>query len=122
MLGYLPAEQVDADETFARSLITTTVRELGGIDLLANIAGGRQQFVENLLDLTSESFEKTFRINVNSLFWVIQEALPHVPYSPSPILVDYASTKATINTMSKSLAQQLAPHGIRVNVVAPGPI
>src|SRR3712207_925826 len=37
-------------------------------------------------------------------------------------LVDYASTKAAINTFSKALAQQLAPKGIRVNVVAPGPV
>lgn len=156
VLSYLPEEQVDADEvaalvreagrkavlapgdiadeSFARSLIATTVEDLGGIDLMANIAG-RQQFVEDLADLTSESFEKTFRTNVNSLFWLIQEALPHLPpgasiintssiqaYSPSPMLVDYASTKSAINTMSKSLAQQLAPKGIRVNVVAPGPI
>jgi hypothetical protein len=156
VLSYLPEEQVDADEvaslvrdagqtavlapgdiadeTFARSLVATTVRELGGIDLIANIAG-RQQFVTDLADLTSASFEKTFRTNVNALFWIIQEALPHLSpgssivntssiqaYSPSPILVDYATTKAAINTMSKALAQQLAPKGIRVNVVAPGPI
>jgi NAD(P)-dependent dehydrogenase (short-subunit alcohol dehydrogenase family) len=43
-------------------------------------------------------------------------------YKPSPILLDYATTKGAINTFSKSLAQQLAPKGIRVNVVAPGPI
>ncbi len=156
VLSYLPEEQADADEvaalvrdagrtavlapgdisdeTFARSLVATTVRELGGIDLIANIAG-RQQFVTDLADLTSESFEKTFRTNVNALFWIIQEAMPHLSpgssivntssiqaYSPSPILVDYATTKAAINTMSKALAQQLAPKGIRVNVVAPGPI
>jgi NAD(P)-dependent dehydrogenase (short-subunit alcohol dehydrogenase family) len=36
--------------------------------------------------------------------------------------VDYATTKAAINTISKALAQQLAPKGIRVNIVAPGPI
>ena len=43
-------------------------------------------------------------------------------YEPSPGLVDYATTKAAINTFSKALAQQLAPKGIRVNVVAPGPV
>ncbi len=156
VLGYLPEEQSDAedvavlirdagrravlvpgdiaDEKFARHLVTTAVHELGGLDLIANVAG-RQQFVEKLADLSSESFDKTFRTNVYSLFWIIQEALPHLPpgssiintssiqaYQPSPILVDYATTKAAINTMSKALAQQLAPKGIRVNVVAPGPI
>jgi len=43
-------------------------------------------------------------------------------YQPSPTLVDYAMTKAAINNFTKGLAQQLAPKGIRVNAVAPGPI
>ncbi|VTR75673.1 SDR family oxidoreductase [Cellulomonas hominis] len=156
VLSYLPEEQEDADhvaevvraagrtivlapgdiadESYARSLVRTAVDELGGLDVVANIAG-RQQYVEDLADLTSESFDLTFRTNVHAMFWIIQEALPHLPkgasiintssiqaYNPSPILVDYATTKAAINTMSKALAQQLAPKGIRVNVVAPGPI
>lgn len=123
-----------ADEAHARSLVHTAVDRLGGLDLIANVAG-RQQFVEDLADLSSESFDQTFRTNVHALFWIVQEALPHLPrgasiintssiqaYNPSPILVDYATTKAAINTISKALAQQLAPKGIRVNVVAPGPI
>lgn len=156
VLNYLPEEESDADdvaaivreagrtcvlvpgdiadETFARSLVHRAVHELGGLDILANIAG-RQQFVEDLADLTSESFDQTFKTNVHALFWIVQEALPLLPpgasiintssiqaYQPSPNLVDYATTKAAINTISKALAQQLAPKGIRVNVVAPGPI
>ncbi len=156
VLSYLPEEQEDAehvaavareagrtvvlapgdvaDEAYSRSLVRTALDELGGLDVLAVVAG-RQQHVEDLADLTSESFDQTFRTNVHALFWLVQEALPHLPrgasiittssiqaYEPSPILVDYATTKAAINTMSKALAQQLAPKGIRVNVVAPGPI
>ena len=156
VLNYLPEEQVDAeevaklvteagrkavlapgdlvDEQFARSLVATTVRELGGIDLVANVAG-KQQHVEEIADLTSQQFEETMRTNLNSLFWVVQEAVPHLPpgstiintssvqgYQPSPNLVDYATTKSGIIAMSQALAQQLAPKGIRVNVVAPGPV
>ncbi|WP_432511411.1 SDR family oxidoreductase [Kineococcus sp. SYSU DK001] len=122
------------DERFARSLVTTTVRELGGIDLIANVAG-KQQHVEDIADLTSAQFDETLRTNVHSLFWIVQEAVPHLPpgstivntssvqgYQPSPNLVDYATTKSAITTMSQALAQQLAPKGIRVNVVAPGPV
>jgi len=43
-------------------------------------------------------------------------------YQPSPTLLDYATTKAAVNTFSKALAQQVASKGVRVNVVAPGPV
>lgn len=42
-------------------------------------------------------------------------------YNPSPNLVDYAATKDAINNFTQGLTQQLAPRGIRVNAVAPGP-
>lgn len=155
VLSYLPEEQRDAeevaelvraagrtavlapgdiaDEDFARGLVRTAVAELGGLDLLANVAG-KQQNQDELADLTSAQFDETFKTNVYALFWICQEALPHLPagssiintssiqaYTPSPSLVDYATTKMAINTFSKALAQQVAPRGIRVNVVAPGP-
>jgi len=155
VLNYLPSEQSDAEEVArlieaagrkavlapadisveeeARGLVRKAVEELGGLDVIANVAG-EQHYVDELADITSEQFDQTFKTNVYALFWILQEALPHLPagativntssiqaYQPSPGLVDYASTKATINTMSKALAQQLAPKGIRVNVVAPGP-
>ena len=155
VMSYLPSEQQDAeevaelvkaagrtavlapgdigDEQTARALVRTAVDELGGLDIIANIAG-KQVYVDDLADLTTEQMEQTFRTNVFAMVWIIQEALPHLPagasiintssiqaYQPSPGLVDYASTKAAINTVSKALAQQLAPKGIRVNVVAPGP-
>jgi len=156
VLNYLPEEQSDAeqvaqlirdagrtavlapgdiaDESFARGLVRTALEELGGLDLIANVAG-RQQSIEDFTDISSKSFDETFKTNVYALFWIIQEAMPHLPpgssiintssiqaYNPSPSLVDYATTKAAINTLSKALAQQLAPKGIRVNVVAPGPV
>ena len=155
VLAYLPEEQSDAEavaqlvrdagrtavlapvdlsvESEARQLVRTAVEGLGGLDAIVLVAG-KQTWVDDLADLTSEQFDATFKTNVYSVFWVVQEALPHLPagstiittssiqaYSPAPGLVDYATTKAAINTISKALAQQLAPKGIRVNVVAPGP-
>lgn len=69
------------------------------------------------------------------MFWLCKAALQHLPaggsiinmssiqaYKPSPNLLDYATTKSAINTFSKALAQQVASRGVRVDVVAPGPV
>jgi NAD(P)-dependent dehydrogenase (short-subunit alcohol dehydrogenase family) len=116
-----------------KALVETAVHELGGIDVLVSVAG-HQQAVQAIADLTTEQFDETFRTNVYGLFWLCKAALPHLDpgasiittssvqaYNPSPQLLDYAATKAAINTFSKALAQQVAERGIRVNVVAPGP-
>lgn len=156
VLSYLPEEEADAkevvkqiedagqkaiaipgdlkDEQFCKELIEKAANELGGIDILANVAG-KQQYVEDIEDLTTEQFDATFKTNVYSLFWLCKAAIKHMKpgssiintssiqaYNPSPILLDYATTKAAINTFSKALAQQVASKGIRVNVVAPGPV
>ena len=156
VLSYLPDEEEDArevvalieqagrkavavpgdlvDESYCERLIQSAVDELGGIDILANVAG-KQQNQGSIQDITTEQFDETYRTNVYALFWTCKAALKHMgpgssiintssvqAYSPSPILVDYASTKAAINTFSKALAQQVAEQGVRVNVVAPGPV
>ncbi|GAB6931056.1 SDR family oxidoreductase [Paenibacillus sp. JCM 10914] len=156
VLSYLPEEEVDAqevvklikeagrtaiaipgdlkDEAYCEKLITAAVEQLGGIDILANVAG-KQQYVEDIANLTTEQFDATFRTNVYSMFWLNKAAVKHMKpggsiintssiqaYKPSPILLDYATTKAAINTFSKALAQQVGSKGIRVNVVAPGPV
>lgn len=155
-INYLPEEKTDAEDTLAaieqagqkavgiptdisneensKRMVETAVSELGGIDILVNNAG-KQVFVENLEDLTSEQFEKTFATNVFAMFWITKAAVPHMPegasiinttsiqsYQPSPGLLDYASTKGAITAFTKSLAKMLASKGIRVNAVAPGPI
>jgi len=128
----IPGDITDHD--FAVGAVAKAVEGLGGLDILVNNAG-KQQSVEDFLDISDEQFDETFKTNVYAMFWMTKAAVPHLApgsaiistssiqaYSPSPMLVDYASTKATINTFSKALSQQLAPKGIRVNVVAPGPI
>ena len=122
------------DPEYCRALVAQAVEELGGLDILVN-NGGKQLFNEDLTTLDDAQFDDTFKTNVYAMFWITKAALPHLPagsaiinttsiqaYSPSAILVDYASTKATINAFTKALGQQLAPKGIRVNAVAPGPI
>ena len=123
-----------SDRAYCRNLVTQAVQGLGGLDILVN-NGAEQTYVESLVDLTDEQFDLTMKTNVYAMFWITKAALPHLKpgstiintssqeaYSPSPGLVDYATTQAAINAFSKALAQQLAPKGIRVNVVAPGPV
>ncbi|MBF4562992.1 SDR family oxidoreductase [Microbacterium sp. VKM Ac-2870] len=122
------------DSEYCRELVQKTVDGLGGLDIVVN-NGGKQVFNEDLETLSDDQFDATFKTNVYAMFWITKAALPHlVPgstiinttsiqaYKPSDVLVDYASTKATINAFTKALAQQVAPKGIRVNAVAPGPI
>jgi NAD(P)-dependent dehydrogenase (short-subunit alcohol dehydrogenase family) len=155
-LSYLPSEGADAsevvsliekegrkaiplpgnisDEAFCVNLINDAAMQLGGLDILVNVAG-KQTAVEDIADLSTEQFEATFRTNVFALFWLCKAALPHMPaggtiinttsiqsYQPSPMLLDYASTKAAITAFTHSLAKQVVGKGIRVNAVAPGPI
>jgi NAD(P)-dependent dehydrogenase (short-subunit alcohol dehydrogenase family) len=121
-------------EQNCQSLIDTALSAMGGIDILVNNAG-KQIAVKNLSDITTEQLDQTFKTNVYAMFWLTKYALPHLPkgasiinttsiqaYQPSPTLLDYAMTKAAIANFTHGLAKQLAPKGIRVNGVAPGPV
>ena len=155
VLSYLPEEEADArevvdlvekagqraiampgsliEESACVSLVQEAHKALGGLDILALVAG-HQQACESIEELTTAQFDETFKTNVYSMFWLCKAAVPLLPpgstiintssiqaYQPSPTLLDYAPTKAAIVAFTKALAKQLAEKGIRVNAVAPGP-
>lgn len=114
-------------------LVENAVKALGGLDALVNNAG-KQISVDNFEDITDEQWIETYDVNIHAIFRITQAALKHMPagstivnstsvqaYDPSETIIDYASTKAAINNFTKGLGQVLAPKGIRVNAVAPGP-
>jgi NAD(P)-dependent dehydrogenase (short-subunit alcohol dehydrogenase family) len=156
VINYLPSEESDAkevvalleaeghkifampgdlsNEKFARKLVKDAAKKLGGLDILACVAG-KQHAVDKIADVTTKQMEETYRVNVFALFWMCQEALAIMPKGgsiittasiqathPSPSLLDYAPTKAAILAFTRALARQVAPDGIRVNCVAPGPV
>ncbi len=120
-------------ERACEKLVADTVAGLGGIDILVNNAG-HQKACAKLTDLSSEQFDTTMKVNIYAPFWITRAALPHLKrgasiiitasvqaFDPSQDLFDYAQTKAANVAFARSLAKQLAPKGIRVNSVAPGP-
>jgi NAD(P)-dependent dehydrogenase (short-subunit alcohol dehydrogenase family) len=128
----LPGDLRDHD--YCKNIVSQTVEELGGLNVLVNNAA--EQFPStDVAELPYSQFEDTFQVNFFSFVRVTQAALPHLKEGDSIIntssinayrgnqqLVDYSSTKGAITAYTRSIAQQLAEKKIRANTVAPGPI
>lgn len=121
-------------EAFCKSVVERTLADLGRVDILINNAG-EQHPDKNLEDITEEQLRRTFQTNIFSMFFLTKAALPHLErgaaivnctsitmYQGASELLDYSSTKGAITAFTRSLSQNLAKRGIRVNAVAPGPI
>lgn len=123
-----------SNEALCRDIVGEAMHALGGIDVLINNAAF-QKVYEDIGQIPTEEFEYHFRTNVFAMFQLCKAALPKMQagasiinvasvqaYDPSPSLLAYAATKGAIVTFSKSLAKSAIQKGIRVNVVAPGPV
>jgi NAD(P)-dependent dehydrogenase (short-subunit alcohol dehydrogenase family) len=121
-------------EEACNAAVDRTVSELGGLDILVNNVA-YQHPVEAPEDITTQQWERTFRTNIFSYFWVTRAALAHLPRGGAIIntgsinglrgnkaLIDYAATKGAVHAFTYSMAQALVARQIRVNCVAPGPV
>jgi NAD(P)-dependent dehydrogenase (short-subunit alcohol dehydrogenase family) len=117
-----------------RSIIDKAVQAFGRLDILVNNAAQQMTF-EELADIPDEEWDKTFRTNIHAMFYLAKAAVPHMQEGgaiinttsvnadmPKQSLLPYATTKGAIQNFTGGLAQLLAPKGIRVNCVAPGPV
>lgn len=122
------------DKQFAKEMVEKAHEVLGGLDILV-LNAGMQQYEYDIENLNEQQLRDTFEVNVFSNVFSIQAAMKYLKpgasiiitssiqgVKPSLQLVDYAMTKSCNISMTKSLAAQLGPKGIRVNSVAPGPI
>ena len=122
-----------ADVGAVRTAVTTTVETFGGIDILVNNAG---ILVLGTVDRFSlDDFDRMVAVNVRAVFVAVQEAARHLKPGGRVINIGsmvadrtgfpgssvYGMTKAAVATLTRGLAIDLAPHGITVNNVQPGP-
>ena len=123
-----------ADPAFAKAAVKRTLDELGKLDVLVNNAAF-QEHTSSIEDLTEDHFDRTLKTNLYGYFFMAKAAVPHMAPGSAIVmtgsvtgiegskeLLDYAMTKGGIHAFARSLSGSLVKKGIRVNVVAPGPV
>jgi len=130
----LPVPTDVSDPEQVQALVDRTIGELGGLDVLVNNAGAAP-FLSTVDSIRPEGFEKYFRINFHSAFYATHAASRHLlekgsgcvvnvasvaAFIASPGLTYYAGAKAALVAFTRTVAQEWAAAGVRVNAVAPG--
>lgn len=129
----IPADVGDPKQVEA--LFRTAERELGQIEALVNNAGIAQQKL--FTDLTDEDWDELFRVDVKGVFLCCRRALPAMIRRHRGVIVNissmwgqvgascevhYSAAKAAVIGLTRALAKEVGPSGIRVNCIAPGVI
>lgn len=117
-----------------RELAQGALAALGKIDILVNNAAHQATF-DAIEEIDDAEWDRTFAINIHAIFRLSRELAGQMENGgviintasinsdkPNPGLLAYATTKGAIQNFTAGLAQMLAPRGIRVNCVAPGPV
>ncbi len=117
----------------ATELVEYTIKKYGRVDVLINNAGISQ--IKEFTQLTDEDWNNMINTNLNSVFYMTQEACKNMIYNKNGCIINissiwgvvgascevhYSVSKAGIDAMTKSLAKELGPSNIRVNSIAPG--
>ena len=117
-----------------RAMVEAAVGRFGGLDVVVNNAGTTHRN-RPMLEVDEETFDRVYAVNVKSLYWMAQAAVPVLRRQgrggsiinigstagirPRPGLVWYNGTKGAVNVMTMCMATELAPDNIRVNSVCP---
>lgn len=115
------------------ALFAETLKRFGRVDILVNNAG----IMENhaIADVTEETFDKHFAINVKGTYFACQQAMKHmaqggtiINFSTSvsgamlPTYSVYAATKGAVEQLTRQLAKEFGPKDIVINCIAPGQV
>jgi NAD(P)-dependent dehydrogenase (short-subunit alcohol dehydrogenase family) len=124
------------DPKVCNDIVARAAAEFGKLDIVVNNAAHQGKAVDTFEEIPLDRVERSFRVNILAMFYIVRAALPHMPkggsiintgsiqaYQPSAPILDYATTKGAIVAFTKGLAPDLVKqHGVRVNCVAPGPV
>jgi NAD(P)-dependent dehydrogenase (short-subunit alcohol dehydrogenase family) len=125
-----------------KRLIDAAITQYGGIDVLVNNVGlgDPEDFVEgavqNLIDLPDAEWERSFNLHFYSALWASRAALPSLierngvivnvssisARDPGSGPINYGVSKAALNSLTKVIAGQFGPQGVRAVTVSPGPV
>ena len=123
-----------SQEAHCQQLVQRAIQEFGKLDILVNNAAFQRTY-GSITEIPAEELQYIFATNIFSMFYLCKAAMPHLKegasiintssieaVQPEPMLLAYASTKGAIVNFTKGLAKEMAPKGVRVNSVAPGPV
>ena len=122
-------------EADCKALVAEAIRAFGQLDIVVNNAGTNPHYGP-LIDAPEPAWDKTFEVNVKGYLWTTRELVRHLATRKAPGAVVniasvnglrgaalqgvYAMTKASVISMTRTLAIELGPAKVRVNAIAPG--
>lgn len=127
-----------SQEADARGMIEAAVATFGRIDVLYNNAGIMPEADHSVIDTDVETWDRVMAVNVRGVFLGCKHAIPHMAAQGSGSIINiasfvallgcsvpqdaYTASKGALLSLTRSLAVQFGPKGVRTNAICPGPV